>query len=155
MKSFELPIETMARTGFTHRFEITYADVAAISGATTAGAIVLAAYAAGKGIVNAAYRLVTAFDGGATSALALDVGWNGATTDDPDGAIDNYEIHVDATEILFGDANGAGFATLRTGYFPLDAGNYEATFTATGANLSTLTTGEVHIYLGLVDLTKI
>jgi hypothetical protein len=47
------------------------------------------------------------------------------------------------------------FATLRTGYYPLDAGTYEALFTATGGNLSALTAGEVNIYLKLEDLTKV
>jgi len=140
----------MAQMGFTHRFEIPYTDLT--STASTSVAISLATYAAGKGVTAAAYKLVTPFDGGATSALALDVGHNGATTDDPDSILDNYEIHVDATEVLYGDGNGAVFATLRTGYFPLDAGAYEATFTATGANLTALTTGEVHIYLNIVDL---
>jgi len=140
----------MAQLGFTHRFEIPYTDLTGT--ASTSVAISLATYAAGKGVTAAAYKLVTAFDGGATSALALDVGHNGATTDDPDSILDNYEIHADATEVLYGDGNGAAFATLRTGYFPLDAGAYEATFTATGANLTVLTTGEVHIYLRIVDL---
>ena len=113
------------------------------------------AYTAGMLFDKAAYKLVTAFDGGATSALALDVGHNGATTDDPDSLLDLYEIHVDATEVFYGDGNGAVFATLRTGYAALDAGNIEATFTATGANLTALTQGEVHIYLRVVDLTKV
>jgi hypothetical protein len=56
---------------------------------------------------------VTAFDGGATSALALDVGHNGATTDDADSILDNYEVHVDATEVMFGDGNGAGDRVLQ------------------------------------------
>ena len=115
----------------------------------------LAPYTAGTIVQQAAYRLVTAFDGGATSALALDVGHNGATTDDPDSFLDNYEVHADATEITAGDGNGAVFATLRTGYAALDAGNYEATFTATGANLSTITSGEIHIFLKIVDLAKV
>jgi len=150
MKVTVLSNAQMAQMGFTHRFEIPYTDLT--STASTSVAISLATYAAGKGVTAAAYKLVTPFDGGATSALALDVGHNGATTDDPDSILDNYEIHVDATEVLYGDGNGAVFATLRTGYFPLDAGAYEATFTATGANLTALTTGEVHIYLNIVDL---
>jgi hypothetical protein len=149
-----LGIHDQARTGFTHKFTIQLADVVAL-GAATSGAIALAPYVAGYGCIGAAYKLVTAFDGGATSALKLDVGHNGATTDDPDSILDNYEIHADGTEVFYGDANGAAFATLRTGYFPLDAGNYEATFTATGANFDVLTQGEVIVFLALVDLNKI
>jgi hypothetical protein len=152
MKVYEYGVEEIARFGFTHRFEITYADLSSTAAATLA--ISLLTYSAGTGVTAAAYRLVTNFDGGATSALALDVGHNGATTDDPDSILDNYEIHEDATEVKFGDANGAAFATLRTAYFPLDAGAYEATFTATGGNLTLLTAGEVHIFLRVSNLVK-
>ena len=147
----QLNAADQARFGFTHKAVITSADLVAL-GAVASGVVSLATYTAGLGCTKAAFRLVTAFDGGATSALALDVGHNGATTDDPDSILDNYEIHADATEVMYGDGNGAIFATLRTGYFPLDAGTYEATFTATGGNLTLLTTGEVHIYLNIVDL---
>jgi hypothetical protein len=149
-----LSLEEQAATGFTHKSIITYADVAAISGATTSGAIAIHPYTAGTVFQAAAYKLVTPFDGGATSALALDVGHNGASTDDPDSLLDNYQIHADGTEVLYGLGNGANFATLLTGYAALDAGNIEATFTASDGNLSALTTGEVHIYLKAVDLTK-
>jgi len=154
MQAEQLGVEMQARTGFTHKFTIDYTDLTAL-GAVTSGVVVLAPYTAGTILQQAAFRLETAFDGGATSALALDVGWNGASTDDPDGAIDNYEVHLDSTEILAGDGNGAVFATLRTGYSALDAGNIEATFTATGGNLNALTQGKVHIFLRLVDLTKV
>lgn len=142
-----------ARFGFTDKIIITYADLSGT--AATTKTITLAPFTAGLGVTKAAFKLVTAFDGTSTTNLALDVGWNGASTDDPDGVLDNYEIHNDATEVVYGDGNGAAFATLRTGYYPADAGNYEALFTATGANLTDLTTGEVHIYLRLEDLTKI
>jgi hypothetical protein len=150
----QLNAADQARFGFTHKVVITFADLTAL-GAVASGTVALATYTAGLGCTKAAFRLVTAFTGGATSALALDVGHNGATTDDPDSILDNYEVHSTGTEIFFGDGNGAVFATLRTGYYPLDAGTYEATFTATGGNLSVLTAGEVNIYLRLEDLTKV
>ena len=150
----QLNAADQARFGFTHKVVISYTDLTAL-GAVASGTVALATYTAGLGCTKAAYRLVTAFTGGATSALALDVGHNGATTDDPDSLLDNYEVHSTGTEIFFGDGNGAVFATLRTGYYPLDAGTYEALFTATGANLNVLTAGEVNIYLRLEDLTKV
>lgn len=150
----QLNAADQARYGFTHKVVITFADLTAL-GAVASGVVSLATYTAGLGCTKAAFRLVTAFTGGATSALALDVGHNGATTDDPDSIIDNYEVHSTGTEIFFGDGNGAVFATLRTGYYPLDAGVYEALFTATGGNLNALTAGEVNIYLRLEDLTKV
>jgi hypothetical protein len=150
----QLNAADQARFGFTHKVVITFADLTAL-GAVASGTVALATYTAGLGCTKAAFRLVTAFTGGATSALALDVGHNGATTDDPDSILDNYEVHSTGTEIFFGDGNGAVFATLRTGYYPLDAGTYEALFTATGGNLNALTAGEVNIYLRLEDLTKV
>lgn len=152
MKIFELSNAQSAATGFTHRFEITYAD---LTTASTGHTQTLAAYTAGKGVTNAATKLVTAFDGGATSELTIKVGWNGGTTDDDDGIIEARSLHADATYITYGDGTGAAFATKRTGYFPLDSGSWEAVFTATGANVTALTTGEVHVYLKIVDLTKV
>ena len=150
----ELQLSSEERDGgFTHKFKIDYTDLVAL-GAVTSGAIALAAYVAGQACVKAAYKLVTAFDGGATSTMVLDVGHNGATTDDPDSLLDNYVVHADGTEVAFGLGNGAAFATLNTGYVPLDAGSYEATFTSTDGNLDALTTGEIIILLGLVDLNK-
>lgn len=151
MKVFALSNAQQAQLGFTHRFEVSYTDLS--STASTAVAVALAAYVAGRGVTGAAFKLVTPFDGGATSALAMKVGHNGASTDDDDSLIASVEVHLDATEVLYGDGTGAAFAAARTGYFPLDAGSYEATFTATGANLTALTTGEVHIYLNIVDLS--
>lgn len=153
MKTYIFGEQEQARTGFSHKFVIPYTDLTGT--AATSLAIPVLAYTAGCFFDRAAYKVVTTFDGGATSALALDVGHNGATTDDPDSLLDNYEIHEDATEVKFGDANGAVFATLRTGYCALDAGNIEVTFTATGGNLTLLTQGEVHIYLRMIDLAKI
>lgn len=150
----ELQLSAEERSlGFTHKFKIVVADLVAL-GAVASGAIALAPYVAGQACIRAAYKLNTNFDGGATSALALDVGHNGATTDDPDSLLDNYQIHEDATEVPYGLGNGAAFATLNTGYVPLDAGNYEALFTATGGNLNVLTAGEVTILLGIVDLSS-
>jgi hypothetical protein len=155
METLRLSNDEAAASGFTHKAIITYADVAAIAGATTAGVIDLDTYTAGTAFTAAAYKVVTAFDGGSTSALSLDVGWNGGTTDDADGLIAAQEIHVDATEILYGLGDGAAFAANATGYIALDAGDLEATFTSTGANLSTLTAGEVHIYWRKTDFTKL
>lgn len=139
--------------GFTHKFVIDYTDLTAL-GAVTSGVVVLMPYVAGQACTAAAYKLNTPFDGGATSTMVLDVGHNGATTDDPDSLLDNYVVHLDGTEVLYGLGNGASFATLTTGYAPLDAGFYEALFTATGGNLNVLTIGQITILLKIVDLSK-
>lgn len=154
MNTLKLSNEEAAISGFSHKVILTFADLAAL-GAVASGAIAIFPYTAGMLFKAAAFKLVTAFDGGATSALTIDVGHNGATTDDDDSLINGIQVHADDTEILYQDGNGAAFATLRTGYAALDAGNIEATFAATGGNLNALTAGEIHIYLGVVDLTKI
>lgn len=152
MKIFTLSDAQAASTGYTHRIEIPYTD---LTTAGTAHTQTLLPYTAGKGITNAAFKVVTLFDGGATSELTLKAGWNGGTTDDDDGIFEATSIHADATYIKYRSGNGAAFATKVRGYFPLDAGNYEVIFTSTGANVTVLTQGEVHIYLRVVDLTLV
>lgn len=154
LKTIPLSNEEALKTGFTHKSIITYTEVAAI-GAATGGALVLAPYTAGTAFQAAAYKVVgTGFVGASVTNLTVKVGWNGATTDDDDGLIAASEICTAGTEILYLLGDGAAFAANKTGYVALDAGNIEATFTSTGANLSAMTAGEVHIYLKLVDLTK-
>lgn len=149
----ELSSQELNRTGFSHKAVITYDDLdgtAATSLALTVGKI------ARGGLISAAgYRLVTAFDGTSTTNLVIDFGYDYASlTDDPDAFIDNLELHNDGTEILGSDGNGAVFATLRTGWQALEAADLEVLFTATGANLTDLTSGEVHVYWKQSDLTK-
>ncbi len=152
MKAYIFGEQEKNDTGFTHKYVIPYTDMTSTAG--TGLTVTLDTYTAGTQFKDAAHKVVTAFDGGATSELTLKVGYDGATTDNDDGLIEAVSIHVDATEVLYGGANGADFATKLNGYTALDAGILTATFTATGANLTALTTGEVHIYVKRVDLTK-
>lgn len=154
MKAYILSEQEAAATGFSHKFYVPYTDFTGF--AATSGAVVLGPYTAGTLIDKAAFRVSEQWNapGATMTNLTLDVGHNGATTDDDDSLINGIEIHEDATEVLYGDGNGAAFATLRTGYAAADAGNLEMTLTATGANLSTLTSGAIHIYVHMVDLTK-
>jgi len=153
MKTIALTTVAELATGWTHVFVIPFTDLNTT--AATTKTITLLSLAVGDIVRNAAFCLTTPFDGGATSALSLDVGHNGATVDDPDSLLDAYEIHLDATEILAGDANGAAFATLRTGFAPQEAADIEALFTATGGNLTLLTQGEIRIYLNVSRLPSV
>ena len=74
--------------------------------------------------------------------LKLDVG----DGDDADGYIDNEEIHVDATEVLFGPALD-GVLTGKT-YAADDT--IDILFSATGANVSVLDAGEVEIFFNII-----
>jgi len=152
MKITKLSAEETRESGFTHKAIITFADFSAA--AVTQVFTLISGLVAGFLVKEAAFRLVSGFVGADVTALKLDVGWNGASVDDPDGLLDNYELATAGTEILSGDGNGAAFATLRTGFAPQEAATLEATFTATGANVSVLTAGEVHIFLSVVNLLK-
>lgn len=151
MKFTLLSQNETAASGFTHKFTIDHADLTA---AATTQTITLTGLTRGMLITNAAFNLVTPFDGGATTELTLEVGWDTVGAD-PDGLIEAASIHLDATEILVGDATGAAFAAKRTGRPVVSAQNATALFTATGANVSVLDAGEVDIYLAIADLTTI
>lgn len=146
MKVITLPLETRAATGFTHKVVITYADLTDTADVTKSIAILPASgtWRAGTVIKDCAIRLKTAFDGGATSAMTLQVGET-----DTDRYLPATQVHVDSTEILyFQTAN----VTDTLPYATLAADTIDALFTATGANLTALTTGEVHIYLAVYNL---
>jgi len=135
--------EERASTGFTHRFVIDYADFA--SGWTTATAYPLITLAAGQGVADAAFRLVTAFDGSGTD-LALTVG-DGS---DVDRFIVSKTVHNDGTAVTSWHEKAT---TLPHNYTSSDT--VDVIFTSTGGTLAALTTGEIHIFLKIVDLNKL
>jgi hypothetical protein len=179
MKITELTLEERIKTGCTHLAEIDYTDLAA-AGATTAVTLDLATYVARDCVTHALFDLVTPFDGGATSALALKVGFDGATVDDDDAFIQSEELHLDATEVLasvgvppavatdtvdgtYGNEERDVIISLRNVVESfrarrkafVEAGKIQAIFTATGGNLNALTVGKVRIYFNKVRLTGI
>jgi hypothetical protein len=151
MKTTILSDQETRQTGFTHKFTIPYTDLTAAAVTQT---VTLTALTVGQLITNAAFRLVTPFDGGATTDMTLEVGWDTVGAD-PDGLIEAASVHLDGTEILVGDATGAAFAAKRTGRPVVAAQNATALFTASDANVSVLTVGEVDIFLAIADLAKL
>lgn len=177
-KSIRLSNEEAAATGWTHKWIVTAADLVA-AGATTAATLELApGVAARSKIENIDWNLITAFDGGATSELTLKLGYDLASgTDDDDAFLSAVSLHADSTAIVtrpnslavadastvdgtYGAPEAAVIADLRTELNKLlqrvarwftVAWDLEAIFTATGANLTELTAGEVHIYARLVE----
>jgi hypothetical protein len=144
MKLIPLSIQERITTGASHKAIITYEDLVDTAG--TGKTLSIFTDGKARDIVDLAYfDLVTAFDGGATTNLVIDFGWNGASSDDPDGLIDNVELHADGTEILASTGTG-------TKYAAQEAFSLEAVFTATAANLDKLTQGEVHVYFNHVRL---
>ena len=150
MKATQLPIETQAALGFTHKVVIkatadaTTTDLTAA--ATTQTLNVLPAsggnFAAGHVVLRTGYRLVTAFSGGAASALTVQVG---------DSAAANTFI---TAQSVWGAATPINHVVSQTGKAYNAADNIRVLITATGANVSTITAGELHLYVQLVDLTQ-
>ena len=131
--------------GFTDSIRIKVAD---LSAAATTETINLAVKA-GTQVRNVAFKLHTAFDGGSTSNLTLQVG-DGTDTD---AFISNSIIHADATEENFGPSVAGGVGGKLGKAFAAD-GNINMLFTATGANISTLTAGDIEIFFNFVHLNE-
>ena len=132
-------------SAYTDSIRITHADLTAAATTQT----LTKAVKAGDQVRSVAYKLHTAFDGGATSALKLNVG----DGDDPDGYIDNPEIHLDATEVMFGP-QGLGAEILVGKVYAADD-TIDILFTATGANVSVLTAGEIEIFFNIIDINNV
>tara|TARA_R110002012_G_C11359806_1_gene580721 strand:+ start:118 stop:570 length:453 start_codon:yes stop_codon:yes gene_type:complete len=128
---------------YTDSIRITHADLTAAATTQT----ITKTVKAGQQVRGVAFKVHTAFDGGATSALKLDVG-DGV---DADGYIDNEEIHADATEVLFGPALDG----LLTGKTYAADDTIDILFTATGANVSVLDAGEVEIVFNIINLNEV
>lgn len=178
MKVLSLGVEEMARYGATHKFVVTWEDLVATAG-TALTVTLRASFAARSRAQYVGHRIVTNFDGGATSELTVALGYDLASgTDDADAFLAATSIHEDGTEILsspvaitdvatdtvdgtYGAEEAAVIASLRTklntvmkylGMTFNEAWDLEAVFTATGANMTALTQGEVHFYFRLNDL---
>lgn len=141
-------MEEQRHGGLSHKVTLEYTDLNDTA-ATTKTLQVLNSLAAGHRVSCGAYRVLTAFAGTSITVLTLDVGYDLASgTDDPDAYLDAIDLLTAAS----GDANGAVFATLRTGHVNNVSMDIEALVTATGANLTALTQGKVEFYLGLEKL---
>jgi len=148
MKITKLSFEVAALCGFTHKINITYADVIGFTDTVAvqvfpAGTDTLPA---GTVIGKAAFNLITPFDGGATSGLTMTLGDGGVAN----RYITAKELHLDGTEILFWEECAA---TLPYAYVVADA--VDAVFDVAGAAITALTTGEIEIYLQVYDLNEI
>jgi len=152
MKLFELPYETKAASGFTHKAIVTHADLTETAD-NTAQSVTLLAVEPGDIVTRAAFKLVTAFENTASTAFnttTLAVG-----DDDVDEFIDETEVNKNGTEVLY-----AGQIITSTEipkvYTSATTGPITATFTSMASeSLAELNAGEAHIYLGITKLTAI
>lgn len=177
-KSLKLSNEESAATGWTHKWIVDFAGLVA-AGETTGVTLELKASIAARSFIERIdYNLITSFDGGATSELTLKLGYDLASgTDDDDAFLAAASLHADSTPVptrvspaaaidtstvdqTYATEESTVLASLRTEVNKLlqtvrrffnVAWDFEAVFTATGANMSTLTQGEVHIYARIVE----
>jgi len=148
MKVYELPAETKAATGFTHKAIVTHVDITE-STADTDQTIALLSVAAGDVVDKAAYQLVTAFSDASDSALndtKVQVGDGG----DTDRYIAATQVNVNGTEVLFAaNANTTSYA-----YTAADTVDLLVE-SMTAKSLSDLDAGEIHIYLAVSKLSSL
>ena len=148
MKVYELPAETKAATGFTHKAIVTHVDLTL----TTADAdqtIALLSVAAGDVVEKAAYKLVTPFSDASDAAFNdtnVSVGDGGSTA----RFIASTEVNVNGTEVLFA-ANANTTAYVYTAADTVDL----LVESMTAKSLSDLDAGEIHVYLAVTKLPSL
>jgi len=136
--------EEQTAVNFTHKITITHTNMD--SGWTSGSALGIFTVAANQVVARAAFRLVTAFSGGGTTALAFKLG----DGNDDDRFSVSKSVHNNDTPVTAWSSNAATLPYAYTG-----ADTVDAIFTATDGTLAGLTAGEINIYLQVVDLGKV
>jgi len=148
MTAFELPANTKAATGFTHKVVVTHTDITE-SAADTDQTIALLSVAAGDVVEKAAYKLVTAFSDASDAAFndtKVQVG-DGTDTDEYIAAT---QVNLNGNEVLFAaNVNTVPFAYTAADTVDLLVESMSA------KSLSNLDAGEIHIYLAVTKLSAI
>lgn len=136
-----------AATGFTHKYNVLYSDIAYGSASADTVTLTLGTTPAKFIIDKAAVNVRTAFAG--TTALAIIVGTTGTTN----GFIASTSV---LTAAFIQPSTGKNtLATIASGTATA-ATAFAATFTnSTGGSPSALTAGELNIYLSLRDCTML
>lgn len=140
MKTYVLSQEEQAKTGFTHRINLTHEDLTETT-ANTAQTIAILTVAARDYVSDAAFNLVTPFEDASDNALnttTIIVGDDG----NDDRYIVSTELNKNGSEILaFGAASTARYAYLA-------ANTIDAIFGSMAAkSLSDIDVGEIDIFL--------
>jgi hypothetical protein len=148
MQVYELPNETKAATGFTHKAIVTHVDLTE-STADTDQTIALLSVVAGDVVEKAAFQLVTAFSDASDAAFndtKVQVG-DGSDTDEYVAA---KQVNENGTEVLF----AANVNTVPFAYTAADTVDLLVE-SMTAKSLSNLDAGEIHIYLAVTKLTSL
>jgi hypothetical protein len=148
MTIYELPYETKAATGFSHKAVVTHLDLTEAT-ADTDQTIALLSVAPGDVVEKAAYKLVTPFSDasdGAFNDTKVQVG-DGTDTDEYIAAT---QVNVNGTEVLF----AANVNTVPFAYTAADTVDLLVE-SMTAKSLSNIDAGEIHIYLAVTKLSSL
>ena len=148
MKTYELPTETKAATGFTHKSVVTHTDLTE-STADTDQTIALLSVVAGDVVQKAAFQLVTAFSD-ASDAAFNDTQVQVGDGNDTDEYIAATQVNENGTEVLF----AANVNTVPFAYTAADTVDLLVE-SMTAKSLSNLDAGEIHIYLAVTKLSSL
>jgi hypothetical protein len=148
MQVYELPNETKAATGFTHKAIVTHVDLTE-STADTDQTIALLSVVAGDVVQKAAFQLVTAFKD-ASDAAFNDTQVQVGDGNDTDEYIAATQVNENGTEVLF----AANVNTVPYAYTAADTVDLLVE-SMTAKSLSNLDAGEIHIYLAVTKLTSL
>jgi hypothetical protein len=146
-----LSSEERLNGGFTHKVNLTYADLTETA-ANTAQTIAIFTAPVGTVIEKVATRVVTAFEDASDNALnttTLIVGDDG----NDDRYIASQELNVNGSEVLY---KLSPVGTTTSPFVYTTANTVDAIFGSMAAKaLNDIDTGEVNIYLAVTDLTKL
>lgn len=147
MKVFELPYESKAATGFTHKVIIEKGD---FTSATNTQTLNLLSAPAGTVISNAAHKLVTPLvSSDATLVSAAYSLGNTASATSIMSSTETLGAHAD--EVFYKAMTVTAPVAITAA-----SQNIVAAFTVTSAKaLDTITAGEIHIYLAVADLNDL
>ena len=148
MKTYELPAETKAATGFTHKSVVTHTDLTE-STADTDQTIALLSVVAGDVVEKPAFQLVTAFSD-ASDAAFNDTQVQVGDGNDTDEYIAAKQVNENGTKVLF----AANVNTVPFAYTAADTVDLLVE-SMTAKSLSDLDAGEIHIYLAVTKLTSL
>ena len=148
MQVYELPNETKAATGFTHKAIVTHVDLTE-STADTDQTIALLSVVAGDVVQKAAFQLVTAFSD-ASDAAFNDTQVQVGDGNDTDEYIAAKQVNENGTEVFF----AANVNTVPFAYTAADTVDLLVE-SMTAKSLSNLDAGEIHVYLAVTKLSSL
>ena len=153
MKVYELPAETKAAFGYTHKVVITHDD---LTDADDAQTINLIPVTAGTVVKAAATKLVTVFDSSDADTITttVKIGHDDTTADD-DAFITSQELNPSGTEVFY-KVNPATVPFVFTEGTASAPKYVQAAFACTsGDSLADHNQGELNVYLEIVKLADL